>query len=62
METSEEGEESTQIHQLIKVGEIPKYVDISVYKDTDGNKENALASVRVNIKQNMIKYKLINKK
>ena len=50
METSEEGEESTQIHQLIKVGEIPKYVDISVYKDTDGNKENALASVRVNIK------------
>lgn len=50
METSEEGEESIQIHQLIKVGEIPKYVDISVYKDTDGNRENALASVRVNIK------------
>ena len=50
METSEEGQESIQIHQLIKVGEIPKYVDISVYKDTDGNRKNVLASVRVNIK------------
>lgn len=39
-----------QIHDLINKGDIPKYINISIYKSDDPNRLNPLSSFKVNLK------------
>lgn len=49
MSSSNEGKVCTQIHELINIGERPKYIDVCVYKDNDAERVNPISCFRVDL-------------